>query len=62
MSTKVGKSYGTDNERSVSDIQIQNHIEVPRVNINLTAQQLTYIHRVQGRRERTCIVSDTCFE
>ena len=62
MSTKVGKSYGIDNERSVSDIQIQNHIEVPRVNINLTAQQLTYLHRAQGRRERTCIVSDTCFD
>ena len=42
-STKVGKSYGIDNEGPVPDIQTQNHIEVPRVSINLTEQQqLTY--------------------
>ena len=42
-STKAGESYGIDNEGPVPDIQTQNHIEVPRVSINLTEQQqLTY--------------------
>ena len=34
VSTKVDESYGIDDGGPVTDIQTQNHIEVPRVSIN----------------------------
>ena len=44
-STEVDESYGIDDEGLVPDIQTQNHIEVLRISINLTEQQLTYIQQ-----------------
>ena len=50
--TKPDESYGIDDEGPVPDIQTQNHIKVPRVSINLTEQQLTYIQQhFQGMDE-----------
>ena len=62
-STELDEYYGIDDERLVPDIQTQNHIEVPRVSINLTEQQLTYIQQhfqVMDKNDNSYVMNTFC--